>query len=359
MLSEHETLELLEQLKQEVLPGTSGFSELQVDAVGHWPVLVGGGMCLNLQAVAALELNTQPEYIYVTPTRAKTISCISLASCYQEVHHLSTGIDGRSLVIAYDQQFSSMLSLLQKTDYHSTKEYFTVPDAGLPDTRSDEVSRQYEFSQAMATSIDPGPSGDHQPVGLSFLTLDAKEHTVAGSWHLQLRHRELVSEFFVGLVNTQYDDNSISLQPQPVETFSIVVRAEKISRTNGLNAMVAELAQPDLITIEKTVDRGSFPMAHEIGSMDSSREQEISVSNLLVHRMLQLSVDDLYMLLVEAIGTGIELTFRLEVEPFSVDTPGQLLREGCSHRCLSVNGLPVRQGYLSVSDRKLLFNSHE
>ena len=361
MLSEHETLELLEQLKQEVQPGASGFSELQLDAVGHWPVLIGGGMCLNLQTVAALELNNQPEHIYVTPTLAETISSIGLASGYHQVHHLGTGIDGRTLVIAYDQQFSSMLSLLQETGHHSGGEYFTASDGVLPDTSSDEVSRQYEFSQTIATSIDPGPSSARQSVGQSFLPLDAKEHTLVGSWRLQLRHKELESGFFIGLINTHFD-HSISLPPLPGETFSITVRAEKICRSSGLTKVLAELTEPDTIKIEKTGGGGNFPMpaASDLGySRGSACESRQTASSLLAHRMLQLSADDLYLLLVEAAGTGIALTFSFAIEHFTADVSGQLLQEGCNHRCLSVNGLLVRQGYLSVHDSKLLLKIHE
>ena len=361
MLSEHETIELLEQLKQEAQPGTVGFSSLQSDVVGHWPVLIGGGMCLNLQTVATLELNSQPEHIYVTPTFAKKISCIGLASGYHHVHHLGTGVDGRTLIIAYDQRFSSMLSLLQETRHHSTRQYFTAPDVDLPGTRSDEVSRHYEFSQAIATSIDPGPSSARQPIGQSFLPLDTKAHELVGSWRLQLKHKDLESGFFIGLINTHFD-NSISLPPLPGETFSITVRAEKICRSSDLTMMLVELAEPDTIKIEKTDSGGNFPMlpASDIGeARGSACEPRQTASSLLVHRMLQLSVDDLYLLLAEAAGTGIALTFSFAIEPFAVDGTGQLLQEGCNHRCLSVNGLPVRQGYLSVHDSKLLLKIHE
>ena len=361
MLSEHETLELLEQLKQEVQPGTSGFSELQLDAVGHWPVLIGGGMCLNLQTVAALEFNNQPEHIYVTPTLAETISCTELAADYHQVHHLGTGVDGRTLVIAYDQQFSSMLSLLLETRHHSSGEYFTTPDRDLTDPKSDEVSRQYEFSQAIATSIDPGPSSAHQPVAQSFLPLDTKEHTLVGSWRLQLMRGELESGFFIGLINTHFD-NSISLLPLPAETFSIVVRAEKICRSSGVNMMLAELTEPDMIKIEKAGGDSNFPLVtvSDVGdSRETACEPRQTVSGLLAHRMLQLSVDDLYLLLVEATGTGIALTFRCAIEPLTADLPGPLLQEGCNHRCVSVNGLPIRQGYLCVRENKLLLKIHE
>ncbi len=361
MLSELETLELLEQLKLGVLPGAAGCSE--VDTVGHWPVLIGGGMCLNLQTVAALELNSQPEYIDVTPSAAESISCADLAARYQLVHHLSTGVDGRTIVIAYDSDFSPMLSLLQKTDYHSGKEYFRVADIASSEAKNDAVARQYEFSQAIATSVDPGPAINGQPVGLSFLALDAVELPLAGAWQLQLRHGDLASGFFIGLINS-HADPLLSETTLASESFSISVRVERICRRNGLGSMVAELAQPERIKIEKIEDRGHFPVADAVRESMSrgngaGEPRQRSTGGLAVQRMLQLSVDDLYLLLVEAAGKATELTFSFELEPLTAMVPGQLLREGCRHRCLAVNGLPVREAYLIVSDGKCQLKSQE
>ena len=126
--------------------------------------------------------------------------------------------------------------------------------------------------------------------------------------------------------------------------------------------MLAELSEPDMIKIEKTAGDSNFPVVtvSDVGdSRETACEPKQTVSSLLAHRMLQLSVDDLYLLLLEAIGTGIALTFRCAIEPLAADQPGPLLQEGCNHRCVSVNGLPIRQGYLFVRDKKLLLKSHE
>lgn len=366
MLSEHETLELLEQLKLGVIPA-AGFSELEIESIGHWPILMGGGMCLNLQAVAALELNSQPEYIDVTSAVASSISCIDLASTYRQVHHLSTGVDGRTLIIAYDQQFPSMLSLLQETDYHSGGEYSTANP--VAEAKSDLAARLYEFSQAMATSIDPGPSVNGQPAGLSFLALDDKQHTLVGSWQLQLRYREFETEFFIGLINSHFS-NANSETPRVTETFSMTVRPERICRGNGPDALVAELAEPALVEFEEIRSRGCFRVGSAESSMvalntgldtgnDSCNKESVELADLLVQKMLQLSVDDLYLLMTEAIGKAAELRFSFEIEPVAEMAPAQLLREGRVYRCITVNGLPVRQACLVISSGKYLLKSYE
>jgi len=363
VLSEHETLELLEQLKLGILPGSAGSGGLEVDTVSHWPILVGGGMSLNLQSVAALELNCQPESICVTPTKTQSVCCTDLLANFERVHHLLAGVDGRKLVIAYDRDFSTMLSVLQSANYYSSKECFVSSEGRLPESNSDFYSRHSEFSQAIAISIDPGSSASGQPVELSFLALDDEVISFAGSWVLRLSHAGIESEIFIGLANSHFE--SLAVEPTPgSDTYSISVRTEKIGRSSGLNALVAELAEPEFLQLAKSQEIGSFAVGNSdngIACIDgvTDEQKEISASTLLVQQMLRLSVDDLYLLLVEAVGAESVLTFRFEIDPLSLPESGQLLWDGCSHRCLSVNGLPVRCACLTVSDGKFLLKSHE
>ena len=205
MLSEHETLELLEQLKQGVLPGATG--GLVEDTVSHWPILTGGGLYLNLQTVAALELNRQPETVGVSSTELEIVNASELGTRYNQIHHLKAGHGGIALVIGYEHNFSSMLALLQETDFHSKAESQAGESrAGLDSCyteNKDTSSREYEFSQAMAASIDPWNSG--QQVTLSLFTSDIEELHLSVSWRLKLKQGNLQSEFFVGLCESSFN----------------------------------------------------------------------------------------------------------------------------------------------------------
>lgn len=364
MLSEHEILELLEQLKHGVLPGIPGSDQSNpVDPVGHWPVLIGGGVCVNLQAAAALEFNCQPEVISVTRAAIDAISFQDLSTTYQQLHHLSTGIDNRSLIIGYGSNFSSMLSSLQ----HPDSETNSPGQQSEADVQKYTSNRLYEFSQAIATAVDPGTSIEPNPLAMSFLPLDGPaELNIAGAWCLQLQHRNVKTCFFIGLVNVNAEVAIVG-QGSTHEILSICVAPEKISRVSRSGELVVELADPQEISIEETGNRGTYRVAKESSEFTVHSPVVAPADNappvppsLLVQRSLQLSVDDLYLLSVEAIGSANLLSFRFAVEASVLsDSADDLLREGCSYHCLSVNGLPIRHASLSIAEGKFLFKSHE
>ena len=337
MLSEHETLELLAQLKQGSSP-TGGSDYADEDSVGHWPVLIGGGMCLNLQTVASLELNNQPDSIVVLPSGLDTASYCELAERYAHVDHLSSGVDGRTAVIAYSRTFAQLLLLLQ-----ATASDFTVVQA----SEHYSTDRQSEFSQAIATSLDPGPAMHLQPHGLSYPASDTQTLALVGSWCLQITYRDIEAEIFIGLTGATAGQAGSKSQ-RHAETFSIDVRPLSAYRTCDAPLLNAELEQPASVLIEtKRDDNGESAAGDE--APDS-----------IAQGLLQLCADDLYLLLVEAIGTGSALTFKFAIEqagaPLDAD---QLLRDGCNHQCLSINDLPLRYATLQINDGRYLLTSHE
>ena len=363
MLSELETLELLEQLKQGVLPDSTG--ELaKVDAVGHWPILIGGGLCLNLQTVAALELNRQPETVSACATGLNTVHISALSKKYKRIHHLKAGHGGSALVVGYDRHFQAMLALLQATDFTSSAECLSGVDVCTADCKDNTSEREYEFSQAIAASIDPSNSG--RSGALSLFTSDVGILRLGGSWRVQLKYGKLQSEFFVGLCESHNDTLGAGLARAP-KTFSIDVKVENVSRASGSNALLATLTEPEIIHVEKTERCGSYSVVQPFEEFDltSSVAQPATQTQscedvLFVHRLFQLSVDDLYLLLVEAIGRVATLGFKFEIDA-SVETvdPRELIQEGGSCRCLSVNGLPIRDASLTVANGKFLLRSCE
>lgn len=337
MLSEHETLELLEQLKQGSAPA-GGSDYADVDSVGHWPVLIGGGMCLNLQTVASLELNNQPDSIVVMPSGVDAVSCSGLAERFAHVDQLSSGVDGRTAFIAYSQTFAQLLLLLQATGTD-----FTIVQGSEP-YFSD---RQSEFSQAIATSLDPGPAMHLQSPGVSFSTSDTQSLELVGSWCLRITYRNVEAELFIGLTSATAGQPGLRSQ-RHTETFSIDVRPQTVHRTCDTPLLKVELEQPASVLIET--------------KRDDSRESKAvaAASDSIAQSLLQLCADDLYLLLVEAIGTGSALTFKFAIEEVGAALDADhLLRDGCSHQCLSVNDLPLRYATLQINDGRYLLTSHE
>jgi len=364
VLSEHETRELLEQLKHGVLPGTTA-DLAGVDTIGHWPVLIADGLCLNLQSVAALELNRQPETILVDATGLETVRASNLRAEFNRIHYLRDGVDGNALIVGYDRNFSSMLAVLQETDFNSGTDDLAVQ------FKDNSCTAESEFTRAIAASIDAEQSGSGQQVTPAVLTSDFGELSLGGSWRLQLKFGKLQSELFIGWCETSIS-NSIPYPARMSKTFSICVKAENVRRESGSNALIATLAEPEFIHVEKTETCGSYSMNRS--SVNRSFEEfDLAFCSphrasrgrpaddaLLVHKLLQLSVDDLYLLLVEAIGRVAALTFRFELNASnqSLD-PWDLLQNGGICRCLYVNELPIRYASLTVADGKVLLESRE
>lgn len=350
MLSEHETLELLEQLKHGVIPASARFGESRLAAVSHWPVLTGGGICLNMQTVAALELNRQPESVIVNPSRVDFVTPADLKGCFQQVHHISTGIDERSLIIAYDHNFESLLSTLQLNEFDLVGQGVAgqgVEEVASRSGQGGNSSGPYEFSQAVAAAIDVGTVHNGRGSGLSFLAIDAERHSLAGSWQLTIGHNGIESTLFLGVISGHVDSPS-AVPRLCTDRFAISIPVERVSRSAGSIVMTAQLAWPGEIALERTERHGSYSL--EFSEADvASNLRGASANALVVQGMLQLSSDDLYRLCAEAIGKAAVLTFRFATESL-LQSSEQLLGEGSTYRCVSVNGLPIRQAFLAVSE---------
>lgn len=357
MLSEHETLELLEQLKHGVIPGSARFGDSRIAAVSHWPVLTGGGICLNMQTVAALELNRQPESVIIKPSPANSVTFTDLKSRFHQVHHISTGTDERSLIIAYDHNFEPLLTTLQLNDFDLSGKCAEELTSFHAQTGSS--SGHYEFSQAVAAAIDVEVSHNAPRAGLSFLALDAEQHLLSGSWQLTLRHKAIESTIFLGVINRNADSTSDSPQ-LCADRFVVSVAVEKVSKDAGSSVMSAQLAWPAEITLERTERHGGNFLefsAADAGSVPSDC-RDASANEFVVQGMLQLSSDDLYLLCAEAIGKDAALTFRFATESL-LQSSEQWLSEGSTCRCVSVNGLPIRQAFLTVSEGQLLLRCND
>lgn len=359
MLSEHEIIELLEQLKLGALHGVAS----KCDPVGHWPVLVGDGLCLSLQSAARAEFVRQPDKVTVVSGISVATTLAGICSQYRQVHHVSTGLHNRSLLIGYDSDCLSLLPSLHKDPEFS--------DASIADSELEQFSSSsaYDFSLAVASSLDPAAHLDGINHPVAFLPLEFEDHTrLAGGWRVALELDGARAEFFIGLLNPelQWIDADDAAQ---ATTALISVQPESIFRVLNDTELTVKLGMPELLEWHQPVQSEMYQV--ELGTdgqLRYSKEQdslrpEISTDiDLMVQRSLQLSADDLYLLLVEAMGTGAAL--RIVFEPdtgdcLEDDQMTYVLPEQKRLRCISINNLPIRHAELYYDGEDLLLKSYE
>lgn len=361
MLSEHEIIDLLEQLKLGALHGAAS----EYDPVGHWPVLIGDGLCLSLQSAASAEFVRQPEKVTVVGGIDAATTLAGICSQYRQVHHVSTGLYKRSLLIGYDSQCLSMLPQLNKSQ----------TDVGVTtDAVDDELchsSFAYDFSLAVAASLDPAAHIDGVNHPVAFLPLEFDDNTgLAGGWRLVLELEGLHAEFFIGLLNPelqQFNSNTIS-QPD-VATALICVQPEVVSRARNASEITVKLGMPELLEWHQPVESEMYQV--KVGDdgrvVFEKEEQSLTPQfsadmDLMVQRSLQLSVDDLYLLLVEAIGGGASLNIVFEPAADDCLEDGRMTYVLPQHkrlRCVSINNLPVRNTELLYDGVDFLLKSYD
>ncbi|OED40701.1 hypothetical protein AB833_11620 [Chromatiales bacterium (ex Bugula neritina AB1)] len=355
MLSEHETLELLEQLKIGSLTGGTD------DPVGHWPILIGDGLCLNLQSAANGEFARQPDKVTVEGGLTPDTTLGDICGRYRQIHHLSTGLHDRSLLIGYTADCLAFLPRLHVTE--SNLAVVTSSSEFESDT-----SCAYDFSVAIAASLDPSSYGDHDVIPVSFLPLDFSEETpFVGGWLLTLALNSQSAEFFIGLLNPSAAPQT---QASIVEQESAVFYSAPLSicRSATENGISARLSMPVSLELHRAHYLGSYlPESDGAGVIlhhAAAEEQQLRSgdSDLLVQKSLQLSVDDLYLLLVEAIGSGEKLSFRFVSAKVHCDSGvhhDRQLSQGTPLRCLTVNDLPVRNASIFIEEGSFLLKSCE
>lgn len=357
MLSEHEILELLEQLKFGALSDASSES----DPVGHWPVLIGDGACLNLQAAARTEFVRQPDQVTVVSGLQNTATLGLVSSSYHQLHHVSTGVQNCSLVIAYDDDCLKLLPRLHVSER----------SRGWLAERTQESALStyaYDFSLAVASSLDPSAKTgcDNHPA--IFLPLDLSEDTrFSCGWRIALEFGYSSAEFFIGLLNPIVTDGG-NKEIANRESAEICVKPESITRSRSTNEISVSLGAPQWLGLRRTRRVGHFNVTRQGGDihlLKQESEGELSAgpgAELMVQRSFQLSVDDLYLLLVEAIGCDLEITIQFIAEAVFGeldDFNAYLLPEHSRLRCLSINDLPVKNAYIVVEEGCFRLHSDE
>lgn len=349
MLSENELVELLEQLKLGALHGVASES----DPVGHWPVLVGDGLCLSLQSAARDEFARQPDHITVLDGLADGSSVTELCSRFWCVHHVNTGQANRSILIGYSRECLDILSLLQ--------------DAAEDDGRvSDSCAHSnvaHDFSQAVASSIDPAfhrNEVDH-PVAFLPLEFDAQT-TVAGGWRIRIDVSGQQGEFFIGLLNPRvnkpdHDVTCTASKSQCTEA-EIRVQVKTLSRAAGSTKLHVTLTLPERVhhffpARVRSVDlrQEGNDLSGKFGDFGDSTAFDVPELDLMVQQSLQLAADDLYLLLLEAMGVGSGLHIRFD--PMADNDMEFCLTDGDRFECLTINMLPVKYAELLFNDGEL------
>lgn len=358
MLSEHEIIELLEQLKLGALQGVASES----DPVGHWPVLIGDGLCLSLQSAAMAEFVRQPEKVTVIGGISPSTTLAGICSQYRQVHHASTGLYNRSLLIGYDSDCLSLLPQLHKAQ--------SAPESNnRQEEEQSNSSFAYDFSLAIAASLDPAAHIDGANHPVAFLPLEFEDHTrLAGGWRISIEIGSVCAEFFIGLLNPDVQ----WVEPEPViesATALIAVQPQSVSRAVNANEISVKLGMPELLEWHQPVESEMYQISlSDDGRVEFQKEQESLTSpfsagvDLMVQRSLQLSVDDLYLLLVEALGGGAKLNI-----VFEVDAADHLHDDQLTYvfpinrqlRCVSINHLPVRHANIVFDGIDFLLNSSD
>lgn len=341
MLSENELVELLDQLKLGALHGVVS----ETDPVGHWPVLVGDGLCLSLQSAARDEFASQPDKITVVDGISGSTTLSAICSCYWQVHHVSTGLHNRSILIGYDRSCLEIFSLLH--------------DTGQIDVDIDEVKLQsgaaYDFSLAVAASLDPAAHLDGIDHPVAFLPIEFEPDTrLAGGWRISIDAFGKQGEFFIGLLNP-FAKSQITGGDRCAIEAEIFVKPKTVSRLADSNTLSVTFSAPEQMSQHFPSRVQIFELElvdHDlVGKPLAITQQEMPVADLMVQMSLELTADDLYLLLVEAIGVGSALRLRFDS---GMDNPQECcLRSGCRLRCLSVNNLPIKNAELYFSGGEL------
>ncbi len=354
VLSEHEILELLEQLKFGALGGIASDS----DPVGHWPVLVGDGICLNLQSAARAEFVRQPEQVTVPGGLADRATLGIVSSCYRQLHHVSTGVQNRSLVMAYDDECLKLFPRL-----HLSGRNRSGPERELEDNMPS--GHAYDFSLAVASSLDSSARAacDDRPV--VFLPLDLPEETqFTCGWRVAVEFGHNSAEFFVGLLNPGANERSVANRTAH-ETAMICVKPESVTRSPGASEICVNLGDTEWLGLRRSESMGHYHVTREGGDITlikpgapahlpvAGSDRLAPEAELIVQKSLQLSVDDVYLLLLEAIGCDSKITIEFIAESVFGeldDFNSYLLPEHSRLRCLSINGLPVRNSHIIVEE---------
>ena len=355
MLSEHEIIELLEQLKLGALHGVASES----DPVGHWPVLVGDGLCLSLQSAARAEFVAQPETVTVISGLSNNTSLASICSQYRQVHHVSTGLHNRSLLIGYDSRCLGLLPQLHKTDNFEQS-------AGQDDELC-HSSYTYDFSLAIAASLDPAAHLDGANHPVAFLPLEFDEHVrVAGGWRIALQLGDERAEFFIGLLNP---DMPWVDQADPTQntTAAICVTPLSVSKTADISEISVVFETPKSLEQCRTTESEWYRVKRHGDSIEFEKDQKDSSvlsgdTELMVQRSLQLSVDDLYLLLVEAIGGEVSIRIAFEIDSAQLpdnDPSVSGFPVGEKFRCVSVNNLPIRHAEIEFDGINFRLTSYD
>lgn len=356
MLSEHEIIELLEQLKLGALHGVASES----DPVGHWPVLVGDGLCLSLQSAARAEFVTQPETVTVISGLSNNATLAGICSQYRQIHHVSTGLHNRSLLIGYDSGCLGLLPQLHKTS-----------NSERQGSHEDELclsSYTYDFSLAIAASLDPAAHLDGADHPVAFLPLEFDEHVrVAGGWRVALQLGEEQAEFFIGLLNPDmpWVDQNV---PARNATAVIGVTPHSVSKTADISEISVVLDIPDTLEKLQSAESEWYLVKRGGDSLELEKDQNHTPSvlsggaELMVQRSLQLSVDDLYLLLVEAIGGEVSISIAFEFDsalPLGNDQFACGFPVGKKFPCVSINNLPIRHAEIMFDGLNFRLTSYD
>lgn len=344
MLSENELIELLDQLKLGALHGAAS----DIDPVGHWPVLIGDGLCLSLQSAARDEFVHQPDKIMVLDGITDSTTLSNICAGYWQVHHVSTGLHNRSIVIGYDRACLELLPLLH--DVVHTEDL---------DDGAGQSSCAYDFSLAVAASLDPAAHVDGIDHPVAFLPLEFDADTrLAGGWRIGIDAFGETGEFFIGLLNPFAETMNATSAECLVEA-EVVVKPKTLSRLADSNLLMVTLTLPDYVTQHFPAQIEQFSLEQRDDSLHgrslisaaNSEETSAAALDLMVQKSLQLTADDLYLLLVEAMGAGSAVRLRFDA---GVSKPQEChLPLGQPLRCLSINDLLVKQAELVYSNTEV------
>ncbi len=344
MLSENELVELLDQLKLGALHGVAS----ETDPVGHWPVLIGDGLCLSLQSAARDEFARQPDKITVVDGINDGMTLSAICADYWQVHHVSTGLHDRSILIGYDRGCLEIFPHLHDLSHSVVG----------PEDSAGQSSVAYDFSLAVAASLDPAAHLDGIDHPVAFLPLEFNPDTrLAGGWRIRVDAFGKCGEFFIGLLNPLTQMTHARSPCCPVEA-EIVVKPGTLSRMADSSVLTVTLSAPQqmvqyfpnqvkLFELEPVhADLVGKPLAVK------SKCVETPALDLMVQKSLQLTADDLYLLLVEAMGAGSSLRLRFDS---GTDNPEQCaLTDGKSLRCLAINDLPIKNAELTLCSGELV-----
>jgi hypothetical protein len=350
VLSENELIELLDQLKLGALQGVAS----KTDPVGHWPVLIGDGLCLSLQSAARDEFARQPEKVTVLDGISDCATLSEVCSQYWQVHHVSTGLHNRSILIGYDRACLALLPLLHESMYD---------DSLQGDEELGHSSVAYDFSLAIAASLDPAAHIDGADHPVAFLPLEFSEDTrLVGGWKISIELYGQCAEFFIGLLNPLSAVQQ-TVREAPGVSAEILVKPKTLCRLASCNELSVTLTLPEHMVLhypsQSSVYQLEFGAENILGELKTVYDapERQSDADLMVQKSLQLSADDLYLLLVEAVGAGTRL--RLRFDPLETPDASCMLPAEQPFRCITVNDLPIKNAELVYLDTELVITVKE